>query len=79
MGPRYLGRLRRTVREFRPDVLHTNGLKMHLLGAWTVLPFLELGGDLQVTFAQGDNFQAIAGDFPPYNTDWITTFDPDSK
>ena len=40
----------------------------HLLGAWTVLPFLELGGDLQVTFAQGDNFQAIAGGFPPFNT-----------
>jgi len=40
----------------------------HLLGAWTVLPFLELGGDLQVTFAQGDNFEAIAGAFPPFNT-----------
>ena len=40
----------------------------HLLGAWTVLPFLEVAGDLPVTFAQGDNFQAIAGDFPPYNT-----------
>ena len=40
----------------------------HLLGAWTLLPFLELAGDLPVTFAQGDNFQAIAGDFPPYNT-----------
>src|SRR5215470_9396911 len=40
----------------------------HLLGAWTVLPFLELGGDLQVTFAQGDNFEAIAGGFPPFNT-----------
>jgi outer membrane protein OmpA-like peptidoglycan-associated protein len=39
----------------------------HLLGAWTVLPFLELAGDLPVTFAQGDNFQEIAGDFPPYN------------
>src|SRR5262252_694473 len=39
----------------------------HLLGAWTVLPFLEVAGDLPVTFAQGDNFQAIAGDFPPYN------------
>ena len=40
----------------------------HLLGAWTLLPFLEVAGDLPVTFAQGDNFQAIAGDFPPYNT-----------
>src|SRR5215469_6903464 len=40
----------------------------HLLGAWTLLPFLELGGDLQVTFAQGDNFEAIAGGFPPFNT-----------
>jgi OmpA-OmpF porin, OOP family len=40
----------------------------HLLGSWTVLPFLELAGDLQVTFAQGDNFEAIAGGFPPFNT-----------
>ena len=40
----------------------------HLLGAWTVLPFLEIGGNLPVTFAQGDNFEAIAGGFPPFNT-----------
>jgi len=41
----------------------------HLLGAWTVLPFLEVGGDFQVTFAQGDNFQEIAGAFgPPVST-----------
>ena len=31
----YLGRLRAAVREFAPDVVHTNGLKMHLLGART--------------------------------------------
>jgi glycosyltransferase involved in cell wall biosynthesis len=29
----YLGRMRAAIREFAPDVLHTNGLKMHLLGA----------------------------------------------
>lgn len=40
----------------------------HLLGAWTVLPFLELGADLPVTLAQGDNFQTIAGDIgSPYS------------
>ena len=32
----------------------------HLLGAWTPLSFLEVGADLPVTFAQGDNFQTIA-------------------
>jgi glycosyltransferase involved in cell wall biosynthesis len=31
----YLGRIRAAIREFAPDVLHTNGLKMHLLGART--------------------------------------------
>jgi glycosyltransferase involved in cell wall biosynthesis len=30
----YVVRLRRLLRDLRPDVLHTNGLKMHLLGAW---------------------------------------------
>lgn len=30
---RYLGELRRLLAELRPDVVHTNGLKMHLLGA----------------------------------------------
>jgi len=40
----------------------------HLLGAWTPLPFLEVAGDLPVTFAQGDNFQTIAGVIgPPYS------------
>jgi glycosyltransferase involved in cell wall biosynthesis len=29
----YLGRMRAAIREFAPDVLHTNGLKMHLLGS----------------------------------------------
>jgi glycosyltransferase involved in cell wall biosynthesis len=29
----YLGRIRAAIREFAPDLLHTNGLKMHLLGA----------------------------------------------
>jgi hypothetical protein len=31
----YLGRIRASIRDFAPDVLHTNGLKMHLLGART--------------------------------------------
>jgi glycosyltransferase involved in cell wall biosynthesis len=30
----YLQRLRRLLRSSQPDVIHTNGLKMHLLGAW---------------------------------------------
>ena len=30
----YQRALRRTIAAFRPDVVHTNGLKMHLLGAW---------------------------------------------
>jgi glycosyltransferase involved in cell wall biosynthesis len=32
--PAYVGRLRRTIRSFQPDVIHTNGLKMHLLAGW---------------------------------------------
>ena len=31
---RYANRLRRTLRDLRPDVVHSNGLKMHVLGAW---------------------------------------------
>jgi glycosyltransferase involved in cell wall biosynthesis len=31
---RYAGDLRRAIRAFQPDVIHTNGLKMHLLAAW---------------------------------------------
>jgi len=30
----YLRQLRRVLRASAPDVIHTNGLKMHLLGAW---------------------------------------------
>lgn len=30
----YLGRLDAAIRAFEPDVVHTNGLKMHVLGAW---------------------------------------------
>ncbi|HLG54694.1 MAG TPA: glycosyltransferase family 4 protein [Vicinamibacterales bacterium] len=30
----YLRRLRRLLRAMAPDIVHTNGLKMHLLGAW---------------------------------------------
>src|SRR5262245_60486289 len=32
--PAYIGRLRRAIRSFQPDVIHTNGLKMHLLAGW---------------------------------------------
>lgn len=31
----YLRALRHVIREHAPDVVHTNGLKMHLLGAWS--------------------------------------------
>jgi glycosyltransferase involved in cell wall biosynthesis len=31
---RYAQRLRRLLQSSQPDVIHTNGLKMHLLGAW---------------------------------------------
>jgi glycosyltransferase involved in cell wall biosynthesis len=30
----YVHELRRVIRAFQPDVIHTNGLKMHLLAAW---------------------------------------------
>ena len=30
----YLRRLRRSIAEIQPDVIHTNGFKMHLLGLW---------------------------------------------
>jgi glycosyltransferase involved in cell wall biosynthesis len=32
---RYQRQLRRVIREHSPDVVHTNGLKMHLIGAWS--------------------------------------------
>src|SRR5262245_58166403 len=32
--PAYVSRLRRAIRTFQPDVIHTNGLKMHLLAGW---------------------------------------------
>src|SRR5439155_6339091 len=31
----YGARLRREIHRFRPDVIHTNGLKMHVLAAWS--------------------------------------------
>ena len=31
---RYLRRLRNAVRDLAPEIVHTNGLKMHLLGTW---------------------------------------------
>src|SRR5579872_5328796 len=32
---RYARRLRQQLRRIGPDIVHTNGFKMHLLGAWT--------------------------------------------
>ena len=32
---RYTRRLGAVIREIQPDVIHTNGFKMHVLGAWT--------------------------------------------
>src|SRR6185295_17970462 len=32
--PAYISRLRRVIRSFQPDIIHTNGLKMHLLAGW---------------------------------------------
>src|SRR6185295_2860759 len=32
--PAYVAQLRRAIRTVRPDVIHTNGLKMHLLAGW---------------------------------------------
>jgi len=32
--PPHVGQLRREIESFRPDVIHTNGLKMHLLAPW---------------------------------------------
>jgi len=34
----YVRRLRTELRQFVPDVVHTNNLKMHLLGAWAAPP-----------------------------------------
>jgi len=34
----YVPRLRRSIQAFGPDLLHTNGLKMDLLGAWACPP-----------------------------------------
>lgn len=31
----YLNQLRRTLKRLSPDLIHTNGFKMHLLGLWT--------------------------------------------
>ena len=39
---RYLARLRRLLRELAPDIVHTNGLKMHVLGAWAAPPAAAL-------------------------------------
>jgi glycosyltransferase involved in cell wall biosynthesis len=34
----YVLRLRRAIRAYDPDLVHTNGLKMHVLGAWGCSP-----------------------------------------
>lgn len=38
----YVKRLRRVLRELTADVLHTNGFKMHLLGAWARPPAVPI-------------------------------------
>jgi glycosyltransferase involved in cell wall biosynthesis len=35
---RYVRELSRAIVSFQPDVVHSNGFKMHLLGAWSVSP-----------------------------------------
>ena len=34
----YIGQLRSALRELNPDLVHTNGLKMHVLGVWSRPP-----------------------------------------
>ncbi len=34
----YARRLRAVMREFAPGIVHTNGFKMHIMGAWTIAP-----------------------------------------
>ena len=34
----YYGKLAKLLRQLQPDLIHTNGFKMHLLGAWTRPP-----------------------------------------
>jgi glycosyltransferase involved in cell wall biosynthesis len=38
----YARRLRRAIRRFGPDILHSNGFKMHLLAAWSKPPAVPL-------------------------------------
>ncbi len=38
----YSRRLRRCIREFNPDILHSNSLKMNVLGAWAKSPGLPM-------------------------------------
>jgi glycosyltransferase involved in cell wall biosynthesis len=39
---RYVRELNRAIAEIEPNVVHSNGFKMHLLGAWSVLPSSRL-------------------------------------
>ena len=39
---RYAARLREVIGELAPDIVHTNGLKMHVLGAWAIPPRMPL-------------------------------------
>ncbi len=39
---RYVRELRRFVRELEPDIVHTNGFKMHMLGSWVCPPKARL-------------------------------------
>lgn len=38
----YVRRLRRVLREIGPDVVHTNGFKMHILGIWSRPPLIPI-------------------------------------
>lgn len=38
----YIREMRRAIREFSPDLIHTNGLKMHVLGLWAKPPKIPL-------------------------------------
>src|SRR5260370_13071642 len=38
----YSRQLRRRIREFKPDILHSNSLKMNVLGAWAKSPGLPM-------------------------------------
>ena len=50
---RYRARLRRVIRELAPDIVHSNGLKMHLLGAWARPAGRRSSGTFTITSPAG--------------------------